>query len=120
MDSNERSGAAAAGTGTGTELEEGSDPPAPPKMTEGDTKGKAAPSAPTDPSGRQVRRGEGTFELRDVPYVEYFEAGYALHAAYWHDVFGKARSHGCVNLPLSTHIAFSCGPTHRYPTGGTE
>jgi lipoprotein-anchoring transpeptidase ErfK/SrfK len=57
-----------------------------------------ARAAPVDSSGRQLRRGEGTFELRDVPYVEYFESGYALHAAYWHDVFGKARSHGCVNL----------------------
>ena len=75
-------------------------------MTEGDTKGKVAPSASTDPP-RQVRRGEGTFELRDVPYVEYFEAGYALHAAYWHDVFGKARSHGCVNLsPVDAHRVF--------------
>lgn len=38
------------------------------------------------------------FELRDVPWVQYFEAGYALHAAYWHDDFGKPRSHGCVNI----------------------
>jgi hypothetical protein len=38
------------------------------------------------------------FDLRDVPYVMYFNEGYALHAAYWHDAFGKPRSHGCVNL----------------------
>ncbi len=38
------------------------------------------------------------FELRDVPYVQYFQDGYALHAAYWHDVFGMPKSHGCVNL----------------------
>jgi lipoprotein-anchoring transpeptidase ErfK/SrfK len=38
------------------------------------------------------------FDLRDVPYVQYFKAGYALHAAYWHDDFGTPRSHGCVNL----------------------
>jgi hypothetical protein len=38
------------------------------------------------------------FELRDIPYVQYFEGGYALHAAYWHDDFGKPRSHGCINL----------------------
>ncbi len=42
-----------------------------------------------------------------MPYVEYFEAGYAIHAAYWHDVFGKARSHGCVNLaPIDAHRVF--------------
>ena len=38
------------------------------------------------------------FELRDVPYVQYFTEGYALHAAYWHDVFGQPKSHGCINM----------------------
>lgn len=38
------------------------------------------------------------FELRDVPYVQYFEDGYALHGAYWHDAFGQPKSHGCLNL----------------------
>ena len=38
------------------------------------------------------------FDLRDVPYVQYFTDGYALHAAYWHNSFGKPRSHGCINL----------------------
>ncbi len=53
------------------------------------------------------RRGEGTYQLRDVPYIEYFAAGQALHAAYWHDVFGKQRSHGCVNLaPVDAHRVF--------------
>jgi hypothetical protein len=38
------------------------------------------------------------FELEDIPYVQYFQEGYALHAAYWHDDFGIPRSHGCINL----------------------
>jgi lipoprotein-anchoring transpeptidase ErfK/SrfK len=38
------------------------------------------------------------FSLRDVPFVQYFETGYALHGAYWHDGFGEPRSHGCINL----------------------
>jgi lipoprotein-anchoring transpeptidase ErfK/SrfK len=38
------------------------------------------------------------FELRDVPYVQYFDQGYALHGAYWHDRFGVPKSHGCINL----------------------
>ncbi|MGD0530282.1 MAG: L,D-transpeptidase [Polyangiaceae bacterium] len=47
------------------------------------------------------------FELRDVPWVQYFEAGYALHAAYWHDDFGRPRSHGCVNLsPVDARRVF--------------
>jgi hypothetical protein len=39
-----------------------------------------------------------SFDLRDVPYIQYFHEGYALHGAYWHDDFGKPRSHGCINL----------------------
>jgi len=47
------------------------------------------------------------FELRDVPWVMYFKSGYALHAAYWHDDFGRARSHGCINLsPIDARYVF--------------
>jgi len=47
------------------------------------------------------------FDLRDVPYVQYFQEGYALHAAYWHDSFGRPRSHGCINLsPLDARWLF--------------
>jgi lipoprotein-anchoring transpeptidase ErfK/SrfK len=59
------------------------------------------------------RRGEGGFWLRDVPYVQYFEAGYALHVAYWHDVFGVARSHGCINLsPIDGRWIFQWTEPH--------
>jgi lipoprotein-anchoring transpeptidase ErfK/SrfK len=50
---------------------------------------------------------DNKFELRDVPWVQYFEAGYALHAAYWHDEYGTPRSHGCVNLsPIDARKVF--------------
>jgi hypothetical protein len=42
--------------------------------------------------------GQDTYELHDVPFIQYFHEGYALHGAFWHDEFGKPRSHGCVNL----------------------
>jgi hypothetical protein len=80
-----------------------------------DAKKPAAPAAPGAPIpkkgdgeyGVTKRRGEGTYALRDVPYIQYFAAGFALHAAYWHDVFGKQRSHGCVNLsPIDAHRVF--------------
>jgi hypothetical protein len=48
--------------------------------------------------GKTLRRGHGLFKLRDVPHIQYFEKNYAIHGAYWHDVFGIARSHGCINL----------------------
>jgi L,D-transpeptidase catalytic domain len=51
---------------------------------------------------------DSEFELRDVPWVMYFEGGYALHAAYWHDDFGRPRSHGCVNLsPIDARYVFN-------------
>ena len=57
--------------------------------------------------GITVRRGAAGFELRDVPWIQYFASGYALHGAYWHDVFGVARSHGCVNLaPIDARVVF--------------
>jgi len=47
------------------------------------------------------------FDLRDVPYVQYFTQGFAFHAAYWHDAFGAPHSHGCVNLsPLDARWLF--------------
>ena len=38
------------------------------------------------------------YYIEDVTWTCYFYSGYALHTAYWHDKFGKPRSHGCVNL----------------------
>jgi hypothetical protein len=64
----------------------------------GKPEGAPASGPPKDKDGKQLRRGSGTFELRDVPWVQYFEGAYALHTAYWHDVFGTPRSHGCVNI----------------------
>jgi len=50
---------------------------------------------------------DNKFELRDVPWVQYFKGGYALHAAPWHDDFGKPRSHGCINMsPLDARRVF--------------
>ena len=50
---------------------------------------------------------ESEYELRDVPWVMYFHNGYALHGAYWHDDFGRPRSHGCVNLsPVDARYIF--------------
>ncbi len=39
-----------------------------------------------------------SYSLKDVPFVQYFHRGFALHGAYWHNDFGRARSHGCINL----------------------
>lgn len=60
--------------------------------------GGAAPTAGESAMPTEDDKHAGAFELRDVPYVQYFHEGYALHSAYWHDHFGVARSHGCINL----------------------
>lgn len=41
------------------------------------------------------------YYLEDVPWTLYFNEEFALHGAYWHDRFGLAHSHGCVNLSLA-------------------
>ncbi len=41
---------------------------------------------------------DGPYSIEDVPFVMYFQLAYALHAAFWHDRFGRPKSHGCVNL----------------------
>ncbi len=45
-------------------------------------------------------KGEDPYSVATVPWTQFFEpqAGLALHTAYWHDAFGKPKSHGCVNL----------------------
>jgi hypothetical protein len=41
---------------------------------------------------------DGPYEVSEVPWTMYYSGSYALHGAYWHDDFGKTRSHGCTNL----------------------
>lgn len=40
------------------------------------------------------------FDLPGVPWVSYItESGVAFHGTYWHNDFGRPRSHGCINIP---------------------
>jgi len=41
--------------------------------------------------------GADAYDLPNVPYVMYFYQDFGLHGAYWHDNFGHAMSHGCIN-----------------------
>ncbi len=38
------------------------------------------------------------YAVDKVPWTAYFAKGLALHTAYWHQGFGRPRSHGCINL----------------------
>lgn len=41
---------------------------------------------------------DGVYHVEDVPWTMYYRGAYAVHGAYWHNVFGQTRSHGCTNL----------------------
>lgn len=41
---------------------------------------------------------DGNYSIQDVPWTMFFEGSFALHGAFWHQGFGRVRSHGCVNL----------------------
>ena len=45
-------------------------------------------------------KAEDPYSVATVPWTQFFysEDDLALHTSYWHDGFGKARSHGCLNL----------------------
>ncbi len=46
-----------------------------------------------------VGRGQrGYYEVKDVPYTQFFHKDYAFHGAFWHNSFGHPASHGCVNM----------------------
>jgi hypothetical protein len=43
---------------------------------------------------------ESVYSLPGVPWCSFFTgAGNAFHGTYWHNDYGRPRSHGCINLP---------------------
>jgi hypothetical protein len=48
--------------------------------------------------GDADKAADGPYSIEDVPYIQYFNGGYAFHGAFWHAAFGNVKSHGCVNL----------------------
>ncbi len=48
-------------------------------------------------AGNLARNG---YDLPGIPWVCYItESGIAFHGTYWHNDYGRPRSHGCINLP---------------------
>jgi hypothetical protein len=59
----------------------------------------------------------GRYRVEEVPWTLYYDGSYAVHGAYWHDTFGKVRSHGCTNVaPLDAHWLFGW-TTPKVPAG---
>lgn len=44
-------------------------------------------------------RGPG-YDVPNVPYTMYYDGGYGIHGAFWHNNFGTPVSHGCTNLTV--------------------
>lgn len=51
--------------------------------------------------------GADYYDLPNVPYVMFFAnnevdkgRGFSIHGAYWHNNFGHAMSHGCINMRI--------------------
>ena len=53
----------------------------------------------------------------DVPWIQFFHEGYALHSTYWHNRFGKVGSHGCVNLSMKDAARLFAWTTPEVPAG---
>jgi hypothetical protein len=55
------------------------------------------------PSVHMTNQGdavENIYNLPGVPWCSFFTGlGHAFHGTYWHNDYGRPRSHGCVNLP---------------------
>jgi hypothetical protein len=52
----------------------------------------------SDMRDRERHELERRYSLEAVPWVQYFEGDFGLHAAFWHDRFGEPMSRGCINL----------------------
>ena len=51
--------------------------------------------------------GVSYYSIEDVPWVQSFSRGAALHGTFWHRRFGHTHSHGCINLaPLDAERLF--------------
>ncbi len=55
--------------------------------------------------------------LSDVPWVQYFHRGYALHGVYWHNSFGWLQSQGCINLTPADAVWFFAWTTPSLSAG---
>lgn len=72
-------------------------------------KDRAATMSPDSTPDTSADKPEGrTFWIADVPYTQYFNPPFALHAAFWHERFGEPVSAGCVNLsPIDAEAMFA-------------
>ncbi len=47
---------------------------------------------------KSTRMKGDDYDIPNVPHTMYYQGGYGIHGAFWHNSFGTRVSHGCVNL----------------------
>ncbi len=59
-----------------------------------------------NPTSRMIGgAGADRYDLPGVPFPTYItSSAVAIHGAYWHNDFGRPRSHGCLNVPAAIAI----------------
>ncbi len=70
------------------------------------------------------------YDLPGVAWVSYFTQGASIHSTYWHNDFGRPRSHGCLNCTpeaakwlfrwTNPFVAYEVGELHVEWPGGTR
>lgn len=71
----------------------------------------------TDMTNLEDANAGSYYAIESVPHVQFFKDGYGLHGAFWHNSFGRRRSHGCVNLSLSDAEFLFAWTRPRLPEG---
>lgn len=80
---------------------------------------KLAASDMSNADDVELSSATSLYTVARVPWVMFFRGDQALHGVFWHDQFGRARSHGCVNLaPRDAAWLFDWSPP-QLPPGWT-
>jgi len=79
-------------------------------------------------TSRSMGIQQAGYDLPNVPFTQYFtDGGAAIHGTYWHDHFGSAQSHGCINVTWAdgeylfnlTNPSVPAGQNERYAAPDT-
>jgi hypothetical protein len=60
------------------------------------------------------------YDLKNIPWVMYYNYSYAIHGTYWHDKFGTRQSAGCTNMTQGDAKYIFENTLPQIPDGKTE
>jgi hypothetical protein len=59
---------------------------------------KLATTDMSNAGDNDIMTATALYTAAQVPWVMFFHEDQGLHGVFWHDLFGRPRSHGCVNM----------------------